>query len=125
MKALNSQKGISLYLTLIVMALLLAMVLGLSAILVRQIEMMRRIGDSVIALSAADSGIERALYDGLSPRPYYSGYLNGSSYKVKVTQPLGGNIRGIPRDPNCPASLLCIRSVGKFRDVKRAIEVFQ
>ena len=120
---INNSKGVSLYLALTLTALLLAMVLGLSAIFLGQLGVVRGMGDSVIALYAADTGIERVLYDGVFLQPSYSGSLNGSSYQVTITQPLGGEILGIPRDSNCSASYFCIRSVGKFGKVNRAIEV--
>jgi len=58
----NSQKGVSLYLALMIMTVLLALALGISAILFGQIKMIRGMGNSVIAFYAADSGIEMILY---------------------------------------------------------------
>lgn len=121
----SRQKGVSLYLALMIVNLLLAMVLGLSAIFIGQLGMIKGMGDSVIALSAADSGIERVLYDGSLPQNYYSGSLNGASFEVRVSQPLGGKILGVPEDPDCQAFYFCIKSIGKFRGVKRAIEVIR
>jgi hypothetical protein len=56
------QQGISLYLAIIIMSILLAMALGLSTILVSQIKMIRGMEKSVIAFYAADTGIERVLF---------------------------------------------------------------
>lgn len=59
-----SQKGaVSLYLALITMIILLAIGLGITTIIISQMRMIRGIGDSVVALYAADAGIERILYE--------------------------------------------------------------
>jgi len=115
------------------MGILLAIALGVSTILFAQIRMIRGIGNSVIAFSAADTGMERALYDRAFPQSSYSGFLdlnnNGiqdnddSSYNVTVTQPRDGGASGIPEDEDCSALYFCIKSIGKFEDIKRAIEV--
>lgn len=58
----NSQKGISLILTFFIMTIILAIVLGVGAILVSEIKIIRAMGNSVVAFYAADSGIEKTLY---------------------------------------------------------------
>lgn len=58
----NSEKGVSLYFAVIITSLLLAIVFGLTAILVSQIKIFKEMGDSVKALFAADSGMEKILY---------------------------------------------------------------
>ena len=119
-----SNKGVSLYLSLIIMGILLSIALGVSTILFGQIRMVRGMGDSVIAFSAANTGMEIALYDGASPQSHYGPTsLDGSSYEVWVTQPPGGGASGIPEDEDCSAPYFCIKSVGKFKDTRRAIEV--
>lgn len=56
------QKGASLYFTVFILTIMMAIVLGLSSILIGQTRMLKGMGDSVIAFFAADSGIERILY---------------------------------------------------------------
>ena len=56
-----SQKGVSLYLAVIIMLILLAIALGVSTILVGQIKTIRGMGNSVSAFYAADTGIETEL----------------------------------------------------------------
>lgn len=139
-----SQKGVSLYIAVIILAIILAGVLGLSTILVGQIRAIRGIGYSVVALYAADTGIEQALYDVYEyfnsktapPSSYPSTSLdNGAEYEVKEVvccNTLNSNcsLGGEGEDPcpthvdsNCPASFFCIRSVGTYKEAKRAIEV--
>lgn len=58
----DSQKGVSLLITFFVMGISLAMVLGMSIILLGEIKTIRGMGYSVVAFYAADSGIEKTLY---------------------------------------------------------------
>lgn len=125
------KKGISLYLAIGVMSVLLSVVLGISAILARQFKIMAGMEDSVIALYAADTGIERALVDiiknKMNPPPAsYSAILtNQASYAVSVVCcgnwgancvytdgglacPIGAT------DANCTAVYYCVKSRGYF-----------
>ena len=52
------QRGITLYLAIIVVTLILGIGLGISALLVSQLKTFRSIGDSLQSLYAADAGIE-------------------------------------------------------------------
>lgn len=123
------QSGVSLYLAIIVMVILLAVVLGLTTILIEQMKMVREIGYSVIALSAADAGIERVLVDWAAPTTtpsYYDDSLgNGANYQVSVLR--GEATAGVP-DPGCTGAGLhyCITSIGTYpsnEGVRRAIEI--
>lgn len=58
----NSQKGVSLVITFLIMTVMLAIVLNLAAILVSEIRITRDIGSSTSSLYAAISGAEEALY---------------------------------------------------------------
>lgn len=121
MKQYNNEtmeKGISLYLSLMIMTIFLAMSFGISIILLRQLEMVRGMGDSVIAFYAADTGIERALY-GIS----YEGGGIGSSYSDSLDNKSSYEARVIAPNHDCDASNYCINSVGLFQGTKRAIEV--
>ena len=145
-----SQKGVSLFLTIIILSIILSIVLGLSTILVGQIKTIRVIGHSVVALYTADSGIEqtlKAVLDhmalGSSLDPTYSGFVdldgdsletsNDASYKAEVVccgPPAGpicyynaGNVCPITVNTDCVASYFCMRSVGTYKNTKRAIEI--
>jgi len=56
------EKGVSLYMTIILMAVLLSMVLGVTSIIVNGLNIAKGVTDSVKAFHAADTGIEEALY---------------------------------------------------------------
>lgn len=103
----NSQKAVSLYLALIIMFILIAIGLGVSLIIVSQMKMIRGMGDSVVAFYAADTGIERTLYETRaqgSTKVEFSGSLGIADYKATKV----GNKW---------------QSVGTSKGVKRAIEI--
>jgi len=110
---LKNKQGVSLYLALLVMAILLSIGLATSAILIGQIRMIKGIGDSVLAFYAADTGIEKVLLNRANPSPISGTLENKSSYVVIVILP----------GPDCAADYRCIRSVGTYKETKRAIEV--
>jgi len=59
----NFEQGVSVFFACIVMLILLAIVLGITTILTSEIKMIKSIGFSVVALYAADTGMERVLYE--------------------------------------------------------------
>jgi len=123
------QSGVSLYLAIIVTVILLAIVLGLTAILVSQMRMVREMGYSVIALSAADAGIEAVLTNQANPTST-DAYINCSSTVPGSFCPLSNGAKYYLEvlesgTGDCPASVLnfCITSVGIYEGVRRAIEI--
>lgn len=96
LKCLNAQKGIAIYLAIMIMVVMLSIGLGISTILVGQIKMIRGMGHSVVAVYAADTGIERVLYTirkegycspppSLPARPFIDVVLdNGAIYSVTI-----------------------------------------
>lgn len=59
----KNSKGVSVFLAIMILSILLAIALGLNTILVSQIRMLKEMGDSVMAFCAADTGVERILYE--------------------------------------------------------------
>jgi len=127
----KNQKGFSLYLAVALITVLLAMVLSVSAILAKQLKIIGGLEDSVMALYAADSGIEQALtaiiHNRAVPGSSYNGTLdNGASYAVLVNCCGAGTgcvyagasplpcplVSGI--DVNCSANYYCVKSRGYF-----------
>jgi len=120
----QGKKGVSIYLVIVILSVLTSAILALVGINLSQMKVVLTIGYSLKAFFAADTGIEHALNDRASPEATYSGYLdlnNNSSqddehdafYEVIVN----------PSGVNCDAANFCIKSVGRYRDIKRAIEV--
>lgn len=129
---INGEKGISLLLAVLVSSVLLAISLGVSAILISQIRMIKGMGDSVIAFYAADNGVEEMLYNlykTVDPRDTYEGDVGQASYKVvvKCCNPAFDRClvqcpEGFSVDPDCQTTNFCLRSTGSYNQVKRAIE---
>jgi len=113
---LSKDKGVSLYLTMMIMSVLLALALGVSAILYIQIKVTKGMGDSVPAFYAADTGIERELYEKNDAGTGYTDDLdNGASYEITVIA---------PGESGCPDyANRCIKSVGDYKGTKRAIKI--
>ena len=109
----HSQKGISLMFAIFILTFTLGIALGTATILVRQIKIMREIGYSTVAFFAADSGIEKVLFED-RVSPVADGYTstisldNGDEYTVNVTKSGGDTI---------------IKSEGTYQNTKRAIEI--
>jgi len=126
--SMQKEKGVVLYLAVVVTALMLAMVLGLGSIFIGQLKILRGVGHSVTALYAAEAGMEKVLYDpklGVDivavchtdhpPHVHCPGgpLSNGATYEVTV-EPAGGP---------CGATLYCIESSGTFENSERKISV--
>lgn len=56
------QKGIAVYIAIIIMTIILGVGLGITDIIIKQIKITSTIGDSVQAFYAADMGIEKVLF---------------------------------------------------------------
>ena len=113
----NNQKGVSLYLAIMVLGIVLAIGFGISAILLGQLKMIKGMENSVVAFYAADTGIEQILKQrndpplgGIPETPL----PNGAKYQVTVFQ---GGVGG------CNALNFCVKSVGTYLETKRAIEI--
>jgi len=113
----NNQKGVALYLTMVILSIMSASYLALTTILVSQIKITSTAGNSVVAFSAADAGIEEALYkiryqDYPSPDSSgsFSGTLSNASSSYAVTVTLQGQ-------------QTIARSVGTYRKARRAVEI--
>lgn len=105
----HSERGVSLYLALVTMSAILALTLGISAISFGQAQTVKEMGNSVFSFYAAESGIERALFEmsrgAAAPNHYAGSFENGASYAADIIGP--GEIK----------------SVGSYKNTKRAIQI--
>lgn len=113
-----SQKGVSLYLALMVMMILLGIALGISTIFLGQVKILRQLGYSVIAFYAADAGIDEVLLTRDAPNTFCletrpCALDNGATYYIEIR----------PGGLNCAAFNYCIKSVGEYKETRRAIEI--
>lgn len=126
---LQAQRGVSLYMVFMIMALLLGVGLGMSAVLLSQLDTLRGIGHSVLAFYATEAGIDRVLYvdqKDCANAPDRVGCLhvavdplgtqtlsNGAQYILTIESPGGA----------CTASTYCVKSVGTYELARRAVRV--
>ncbi|NQU82781.1 MAG: hypothetical protein HQ539_02425 [Parcubacteria group bacterium] len=109
----QSEQGVTLYITIVILSLLVGSVLSLTGVLTGQMKVIFRLGDAVTAFSAADAGIEQALYNirrleipGGTGFPKV--FSNGAIANVTIS--VG------------PAETV-IKSTGTYKETKRAIEI--
>jgi len=112
-------KGVTLYLAVLIMVVVLAIALGLSSVLFTQIRTVKGLENSVIAFSAADSGIERVLEEDAN-----------ATDTVDYTFVLDNGATSTPQyvaagDLDCPADVenFCIDSRGTYGEFQRAIQI--
>jgi Tfp pilus assembly protein PilX len=124
----NNQRGASIYFALDILAIMMAIVVGISTVIVIQLSNLKESGDSVVAFYAADAGIERALYDnkilGTGPGdPSINDYVDDTktiaSYEATIIA---------TTTPGCDTSnakYYCITSIGKYEssDTRRGIQI--
>ena len=114
----KSGGGVSLYLALMIMTMLLAIAFGLSTIFLGQTKMIRTMGYSVTAFYAADAGIEKVLIQRTNPSSICieanpCSLDNEAAYYIIIRTP------GL----DCEADNYCITSVGIYQETRRAIEI--
>jgi len=127
----QKSKGVALYLALMIMTVLLALALGVSAILFGQMKMMREMENSVLAFYAADTGIEGILYQDKCCRqpicstssppafctPTCTGLPDGYSTTTVLENQATYQAEYLIGPP------ITIKSVGIYKETKRAIQV--
>lgn len=123
-----SEKGISLFLTVVILGTILGIMLGISSLVLRQVMTVTGLGESVIALHAADSGIELLVY-AIREREeaYIPSCLGGGDPPCKIEdlaldefedEDLSYQLYLQSTEPH-----LTVRSIGRYRQTQRAIEV--
>jgi len=128
----KSEKGISLLFTILIMSVILSIAMGVSGILIQQTRMVGEMGKSIVSFYAADSGVERELFD-LYKAPYpqsdLSGFLsvngsNDASFNVAVKCGATSDcLAGFATSSDCSALNFCLKSIGSYQKTKRAIEI--
>lgn len=123
------ENGVSIYLAVMLVSALLGIALGASTLLLSELSGLRGTGHSVLALYATDAGVEHVLYldqktckDDLDRVGCLIAAIdllgtqtlgNGAQYDVTIESPGG----------SCPASLYCVKSVGTYKEARRAVRV--
>jgi hypothetical protein len=134
-----SQKGVSALFAILILSVMMAIVLGLSTIVVTQVRTVKGIGDSLIAFYAADAGIEymiKIIVSGDTPAAHEGPVQlgNNASYTIDTfccnpaysscvaTCPPGLSVKN-----DCAAPRYCVKSTGIYSAIptstRAAIEV--
>lgn len=121
----NSQQGVSLYYAMVIMSVALVIALGLNTIVIKSLKTTREIKKSPVALYAADTGIEKALYKATVTGDWNLGFRtsdpieldNGAKYTVEILATSTS-----PCDQT-DASMYCIYSTGSYQGSQRTLKV--
>ena len=109
----QSEEGVSILLSVMILSVILSIALGSSDIVIRQVQSMRGIGDSVVAFYAADHGIEEVMVMETPTSIGETELSNGATYEVTVIE---------SATSTCSADNYCITSIGSYKNTKRAIQ---
>jgi len=108
---LKLQKGsVSIYISVMLLSVLLVISSGIATLMLNQIKMSSQIGHSVVSYYAAESGIERCLFD----------MRKGTGSCSYSNEPLDNNAT---YDTNWNAGSYPINSTGYYINTSREIEV--
>lgn len=120
----NLQRGVSLYLSVLIIGILLAIALGLSTITLIQIKVIREMGDSVIAFYAADTGIEDVFYRETQGESVTSTCTFISPCIGDLGDPdRRYSVIGLTPGGDCGGTYYCLESVGFYKNTRRAIRI--
>jgi hypothetical protein len=130
-KLKTEERGVSLYMTFMIMVLLFDIGFGMSALLLNQLDTLKGIGYSVLAFYATEAGIDRVLYidqKECADNPDRVACLhsivdplgvqtlsNGAQYTLIIESPEG--------EGACTASTYCVKSVGTYQQASRAVRL--
>ena len=135
----SSQQGIAIILSMFILSAILAIAMGISTLLLREVQFAKTAGFSIPAFFAADTGIEKILLLRNTPKSFSECtssaspcvLSNGARFWVVVTcgetnpsvdcAAPGSEIK--PNGSTCVSPSYCVESTGEFRGTRRAIEV--
>ena len=138
-KQFTNQRGVSLLFIILISSVILSIGAGVSVIIIQEVKIIEQVGDSVVSFYAADSGVEEQLFDlykalpaGHSPQ--HSGnvaittggvasYVVNAKCSVNTAPEDCFMANGFTIDADCLALNYCIKSIGNFKNTKRAIEI--
>ena len=122
----QKEKGASLYFALVILAILMSIVFGVSAIIIIQLKTIKEMGDSVIAFYAADTGVERTLLETRPPAEGGSGATVGSIFSEILENDSEYRTEILATtSPGCSGDYYCIKSIGTYlpSNTKRGIQI--
>lgn len=129
----NDQRGVSIFLALMMLTLLLSLALGVNALLVSQIKTQRNSGQSVIAFYASETGIESALKN--VPRDSWEdfcvsnpnichGYLDLNNNAVEDGDDATYDFTTMGPGGTCASdAVFCVESIGTYQKTRRVVQI--
>jgi hypothetical protein len=119
-------KGVALYMSVVVMSILFSVAFGMSAVSVARIKSFNSIGNSVVAFYAADAGAEQGSKESINAAyeiPY--AYLDTNDNGYEDENDAKYEVRGVvPGAGDCPISVeYCLKSIGTYMGTKRSIQL--
>jgi len=123
---LQSQKGISIFLVIIVLAVISGVALGLVRIVVTELQTQRGIENSVFTYFAAEAGLERILYIDIQTCSADAGCLKTEANNLGVVLLLSNSatyeiVVDAPGENGCAGIAYCATSSGSFAKGRRKI----
>lgn len=124
-----SEKGISLFLVVVVLGVSLGIIVGASSLIMRQIATVTDLSESVVALHAADSGVEYLIYKILKDGEYSLCSAPCAPDTEDSSTPChqygnGFTVSGLGCGLYLPEdSPVVIHSLGEYRQTRRKVEV--
>jgi hypothetical protein len=112
-KKMKSNKGASLLLTFLIITALLSIAIGVSRLSLGEIKLGRNIPNSLVAYYAAESGIERALYE-----DRHGGGVDFSDCLDSPTDSVCYEVQFSGISPN-----RTVKSNGSYKNIRRTIEI--
>ncbi|MDX1607616.1 MAG: hypothetical protein R3251_00185 [Candidatus Spechtbacterales bacterium] len=131
MNKFREQDGITLYMALLMLSVIVSIALGISSLMLRELYTVKDIGSFVVDIYAADAGVERTLYK-IRQTPDF-GSCQSTSDCIVTSQDMGvasfinnAQYRTTTLDGGvlwCTGTFKCIRSLGSLFDTSRAFEL--
>ncbi len=117
-------KGVSLYLTVVILSLMLIFAFGISGLFIYQLKQLQDIGKSVSAFYAAETGIERTLWE-ISLGNFETACPDSQCQATLANNAVYATTKLDPGNDICPADIAnyCLKSIGKYKDVNRGIKI--
>jgi len=125
----QSQKGISIFLVVIVLAVISGVALGLTRIIITEVQTQRGIENSVFTFFAAEAGLEQILYIDIKNSGCDASCLQGHADSLGVlgvvSLPNDATYKIIVEAPSsdCNGIVYCATSIGSFGKGRRVISI--
>ena len=125
----SNSKGVSVFFAVIILSTLLSIALGITTILIGQIRIVKGMADSVVSFYAADTGVEKVLYEDKMCRQAGCGSLSWPCVDIvncddgRSAGTVSGSLGNATYQVNVNDGATSISSQGMYRETRRAARV--